>query len=83
MASEAAITAAPTGSRARKKTRRHRDRVRPAPLRSPRAMCRAVRLDTAEVRPTAVRDSSTEYTGMSNWYSPMTSAPTSRDRATR
>ena len=32
-------------------------------------------MEAAAVNPMAVRDSSTEYTGMINWYSPITSAP--------
>ena len=41
------------------------------------------RLDTATVRPTAVRAMMTENTGMMSWYSPMTSAPISRESRMR
>ena len=50
---------------------------------SPRARYRAERVDTATVSPTAVTDMSMEYTGITSWYSPMVSAPMSRDRAMR
>jgi hypothetical protein len=40
-------------------------------------------LDTATVRPTAVRAMMTENTGMMSWYSPMTSAPISRESRMR
>ena len=54
-----------------------------AAFRLPRARCWEVRLDVADTSPTAVRDIITEYTGMMSWYSPITSAPTSRDSTTR
>ena len=83
MASEHKTTTAPTGRSRRKKIFRQVDRVWSAALRLPRARCWEVRLDTAEVSPTAVRDIITELTGMTSWYSPITSAPTSRDSTTR
>ena len=59
------------------------ERVWSTALRLPRARYWEVRLDAAETSPTAVRDMMTEYTGMMSWYSPITSAPTSRDSTTR
>ena len=83
MASEPAITTSPTGRSSRKKAFRQVDRAWAAPSRLPRARYWEVRLETAEVSPTAVTDSSTEHTGIISWYRPMTSAPTIRDSATR
>ena len=66
MASDPRITAVPTGSRRRKKIFRQAAMVWSAARRLPRARCWEVRLDTAEVSPTAVRDRSTEYTGITS-----------------
>ena len=49
----------------------------------PKARYWGVRLDTAAVSPTAVRERRTEYTGMMSWYNPIVSAPTRRDRTMR
>ena len=64
MGSDSRATAAPSTAASSRKVRRLRDRVRSRSPRRPRACCRADRLDTAAVSPTAVSDSSTEYTGM-------------------
>ena len=83
MASDPRITTAPTGRSSRKNSLKQVAMVWSAALRLPRARCWEVRLDTAEVSPTAVRAISTEFTGMISWYSPITSAPTSRESTTR
>ena len=83
MGSEKTTSRAPRGTAAAKNSARARSRVWRTAPRSPRASYRADRVDTATVRPMAVRDMRVEYTGMMSWYSPMVSAPTSRDRTMR
>ena len=68
---------------ATKNRARARFRVCRTAPRSPKASYRADRVDTATVRPMAVRDMRVEYTGMMSWYNPIVSAPTRRDRTMR
>ena len=64
--SEAKISHPPTGSSTSRNSFRQALRAWSAPREFPRARYWAVRLDTAAVSPTAVRDSTTAYMGMSS-----------------
>ena len=67
MASDRGAARAATTRKAVRNPRTHWRTTCPAPRRSPVARYRADRLEQAAVKPTAVRESSTEKAGITSW----------------